>query len=240
MKASVLIIEDEFPIALDLQTRLEKMEFSVVGIGANYKQAITLLAELDYDLVLLDINLKEEKNGIDLGLIIKEKFFKPIIFITAYVDENTFKSALEAQPMGYVTKPFNDKDLYRNIVIALERFKANNDTLYSENTLTKEADFLFVKDKGVVKRVDCKDVSYIKAMDNYSIINTTKGSYIVNMFLKDILEKLGERFIRIHRSHAVAIDKISTLEDNIVYINKEALIVGSNYKNELLKKMNIL
>jgi DNA-binding LytR/AlgR family response regulator len=240
MKATVLIIEDEFPIALDLQMRLEKMEFTVAGIAANYKQALTLLAELDYDIVLLDINLKEEKSGIDLGIIIKEKFFKPVIFITAYVDEKTFKNALEAQPMGYITKPFNDNDLYRNIIIALERFKTNNDNLYSENTITKDADYLFVKDKGVVKRIDCKDVSCIKAMDNYSVIHTKKCNYIVNMFLKDILEKLGERFVRIHRSHAVAIDKITTLEDNLVYVDNEALIVSNNYKNELLKRMDIL
>jgi DNA-binding LytR/AlgR family response regulator len=77
-------------------------------------------------------------------------------------------------------------------------------------------------------------------MDNYTILHTVAGKHIVNAFLKDVLIRLGNDFLRIHRSHAVAIRQITSIEDNLVYIGKTFLVVSQSYKNELMKRVEVL
>jgi DNA-binding LytR/AlgR family response regulator len=237
----VLIVEDEFPIALDIETRLIKLGYEVCGTAVNYMEAIVMLAEKEYDIVLLDINLEEKKSGIDLGIIINEKFHRPIIFITAYSDTNTFNQAIKANPMGYLTKPFNDGDLNRNIVMALQNFKNYNYEQYGENKLEqKSTDQLFIREKGIIRKINIEDILWAEAMENYSIIYTSAGKHVINSFLKDVIEKLDGYLFRTHRSYAVAINKITTIEDNTVYLGKSHLPLTYSYKSDLLKKMKLL
>lgn len=238
-KISVLIVEDEFSIAMDIEMRLKKMGYYVSGIANTYKDALSLLLEKHVDIVLLDINLNSKKSGIDLAEIINTKFDIPIVFITAYSDQKTFSEALEHNPMGFITKPFKDADLNNNIQIAIKKFNLKNN-----NTNTPEFKIydnnLFIKDKGVYKKLNIDDIIWTEAMDNYTIIHTEKEKFIVNAFLRDVINKLGNNFIRIHRSHAVALNKVSTIEDNVVYVGKTMLICSQTYKQELLKKLTIL
>jgi DNA-binding LytR/AlgR family response regulator len=240
MDTKVLIIEDEFPIALDIEQRLKKLGYEVVGIAGKYNYALTLLAEKEYDIVLLDINLDEKKNGIDLANIINEKFHCPVIFITAYSDKQTFTEAADAKPMGYIVKPFNDSELDRTINLSLMNFRNINKEKYTDNRIEYKPEVIFIKEKGVIKKVFPEEILWIEAMDNYTIINTEKERFIVNSFLKDVLEKLGERFVRIHRSHAVAINKIISIEENSLYIGNAVLSISQTYKNDLIERMKIL
>lgn len=234
---NILIIEDEFSIAMDMEMRLQKMGYRVVGIATNYKDALAILLEESIDIALLDINLNGDKTGIDIGKIIKEKFNIPIIFITAYTDSKTLNDALEANPMGYITKPFKDADLNSNIQLAFAKFVK---TLNDNPELQIEGKHFFVKDKGVLKKLNTDEILWAEAMDNYTILHTLGGKHIVNAFLKDVLIRLGNDFMRIHRSHAVAIRQITSIEDNLVYIGKTFLVVSQSYKNELMKRVEVL
>lgn len=234
---NILIIEDEFSIAMDMEMRLQNMGYNVVGIANNYNDALPLLLESDIDIALLDINLSSEKSGIDLGKLIRDKFNIPIMFITAYTDPKTFAEAAEAEPMGFITKPVKDADLRNNIELALVKFTqkvASNPEIETANNQ------IFVKDKGVLKQVNIDEIVWLEALDNYTILHTDGGNHIVHAFLKDVLSKLGGSFVRIHRSHAVALAKITSVEDNLVYVGKEFLIVSQNYRNDLMERMNIL
>ncbi len=234
---NILIIEDEFSIALDIEMRLQKMNYQVAGIATNYNDALPFLLEDTIDLALLDINLNSEKSGIDLGKLILNKFNIPIIFITAYTDSKTFADALEANPMGFITKPFKDADLYNNIQLAFRKFEKFSE---SNSSFKIDNQNLFIKVKGILQQISINEILWIEAMDNYTIIHTTGKNHIVHAFLKTVLERLGDNFIRIHRSHAVALNKISAIEDNLVYIEKTFLIISQNYRNNLIGRINIL
>ncbi len=234
---NIIIIEDEYSIAMDMELRLNKMGYNVIGIATNYNDALPLLLEKDIDIALLDINLNCEKTGIDLGKLIFNKFNIPIVFITAYTDVKTFSDALEANPMGFITKPFKDADLHNNIQLAINKFLK---VIESNPDLKNDNQCLFIKDKGVFQQININDILWIEAMDNYTVVHTNNGKHIAHAFLKDVLTKLGSGFVRIHRSHAVALSKITTIEDNVVYIGKTFLIISQNYRNELLEKMKIL
>jgi len=237
---NILIVEDEFAIALDLKKRLKSMNYEVAGIAHDYNEALPLLLEKKIDIAILDINLNKEKSGIDLGILIYNKINLPIIFLSAYSDEETYKEAVAAHPMGFLTKPFKDEDLKLSLEIAVERFKEAKST---QKTNFEETDskILFVKDKGQLSKINTDDILWLEAMHNYTIIHIKKGRHIANAFLKNVLQKLDKNnFVRIHKSHGVAIDKITKIEENLVFIDDIYLPVSRRYRKELFNKLNLL
>ncbi|THB68512.1 MAG: GGDEF domain-containing response regulator [Spirochaetaceae bacterium] len=117
--ARLLLVEDEKIIALDLQRRLEKYGYEVVGLCNDGTQAIATTNEKLPDLVLMDIMLSGETDGITAAVEIFSTHQIPIVFLTAYADQRTLERAKEAQPFGYVLKPFKERELFSTIDIAL-------------------------------------------------------------------------------------------------------------------------
>ena len=107
----ILIVEDERLIALDLQRRLTQLGYAVVGIAASGPQAITTAYQLQPDLVLMDIRLQGEMDGIEAALHIQQARPIPIIYLTAYVDDATMQRAQATSPRGFLRKPFHVRDL---------------------------------------------------------------------------------------------------------------------------------
>ena len=108
MKANIQVVEDEAIVSKDIQQSLKKLGYNVVGSAATGEKAIEIARELKPDLVLMDIMLKGEMSGIDAADIIKEELNIPIIFLTAYADENTLAKAKVTEPFGYIIKPFKE------------------------------------------------------------------------------------------------------------------------------------
>lgn len=238
---NVLIVEDEFTIALDIEQRLLALGYNSVGIASSYNQALPFLVEKTHiDIAILDINLGEGKSGIELGNLIKDKFNIPIIFLTAYSDDETFNKAEKVKPYGYIIKPFNDSDINRTIKIALQKFSEIN-TEKEDVSTKKNTNYLFIKDKGSIIKILIDSILWLEAMDNYTIIYDNKAKHIVNMYLKDVLSKLNNaEFIRIHKSFAVSISKITSIEGNTIFIGDKHLSVSRKYKKELFDKINII
>jgi diguanylate cyclase (GGDEF)-like protein/PAS domain S-box-containing protein len=115
----ILIVEDEKIIALDLQRRLERFGFSVVGMAASGDEAVDLAKDREPDIILMDIRLEGEMDGIEASKRIRAQFAIPVIFLTAYTDEKTLDRAKEVEPFGYILKPFKERELYTTIDIAL-------------------------------------------------------------------------------------------------------------------------
>jgi len=107
----ILIVEDERLIALDLQRRLTQLGYLVVGIVASGDQAVTAALQLQPDLVLMDIRLQGEMDGVEAALRIVAARSMPIIYLTAYVDDFTRQRAQATSPWGFLRKPFHVRDL---------------------------------------------------------------------------------------------------------------------------------
>ncbi|MCX7023453.1 MAG: EAL domain-containing protein [Spirochaetes bacterium] len=119
----ILIVEDEKIIALDLQRRLERFGFNVVGMAGRREDALNLAATMKPDIVLMDISLAGQEgantDGIEVALIIKKTLGIPIIFLTAHAGDNFINQAKHVEPAGYILKPFKERELYTTIDIAL-------------------------------------------------------------------------------------------------------------------------
>jgi len=122
---NILIVEDERIIALDLQRRLIRFGFPSPVITTNGLDALKSIDSNKPDIILMDIMLSSDFDGIETATIIKEKYNIPLIFLTAYSDEKTVERAKKAEPYGYILKPFKEKELYTTIDIALYKFQSN-------------------------------------------------------------------------------------------------------------------
>jgi len=111
MTVSIMVVEDESLVALDISERLRSLGYEVPCMLSSGEDAIRHAGELKPALVLMDIGLKGDMDGIEAASEIRAQFDIPVVFLTAYQDDKTFKRAAAAKPYGYIYKPFNDKDL---------------------------------------------------------------------------------------------------------------------------------
>ncbi len=130
-KKNILVVEDEVVIAMDLQATLIDLGHDVPEIVTSGEAAIQTALALHPDLILMDIHLSETLDGIDAAAAIMEVLDIPVIYLTAYADEETLKRASFTAPFGYILKPFEARELSANIEIAI--YKHQLDKTVREN-----------------------------------------------------------------------------------------------------------
>lgn len=122
----ILIVEDEIIVAEDVAVRLKKLGYIVTDIVTTGEEAIEQAEQTKPDLVLMDIVLEGDIDGVIAAEEIRNRFNIPIVFLTAYADEKTLHRAKVTDPFGYIIKPFHHKDLQANIEIAIHRHELEN------------------------------------------------------------------------------------------------------------------
>jgi PAS domain S-box-containing protein len=122
-KAKILIVEDENITAENLQNMLENLDYDVPAIAASGAGAIKKAEEIKPDLVLMDIILKGDMDGIEAAEQIRDRFDIPVVYVTAYLDEERLERTKITEPFGCIIKPFNDAELRPTIEMALQRHK---------------------------------------------------------------------------------------------------------------------
>ncbi|QDZ39227.1 response regulator [Euhalothece natronophila Z-M001] len=122
----ILIVEDEAVVSLDINRRLEKMGYEVVGRVASGEEAIELVKTNPPNLVLMDINLQGEIDGIDTATQLYQEYNLPVIYLTAYAGDSTLERAKESKPYGYILKPFKERELHAAIEVAISRHETES------------------------------------------------------------------------------------------------------------------
>ncbi len=136
--AKILIVEDESIIALDIQNSLINSGYEVVAIADCATAALDYAAQLRPDLVLMDIRIRGDRDGVQTAKAISSAFDLPVVYLTAHADENTLRRAKLTEPFGYILKPFDDRELITTIEIALSRHQAEvaiRESLFKEKEL---------------------------------------------------------------------------------------------------------
>ncbi|MGD1929829.1 MAG: EAL domain-containing protein [Leptolyngbyaceae cyanobacterium] len=122
---SILVVEDEGLISLDIETHLLNLGYQISGIAETGQASIEKALEARPDLILMDIRLKGEMDGIEAASAITAQLDVPIIFLTAFADPETLKRAKQISPFGYILKPFDTIDLRTSIEIALQKHRSD-------------------------------------------------------------------------------------------------------------------
>jgi CheY-like chemotaxis protein len=130
--ASILVVEDEGIVAQEIKSRLKKSGYAVCAVAHDGRTAIAQAGEMRPDLVLMDIRLKGEMDGIEAAGLIRDRFNIPVVYLTAYTDPATLERAKVMEPFGYVVKPFETRSLMVSIEIALHRHRSESERIYRE------------------------------------------------------------------------------------------------------------
>ena len=122
-----MIVEDEGLVALAIQKSLERLGYIVTGSVADGEDAFRVAAETAPDLILMDIRLKGDLDGIEVAERIMESQRIPVVYLTAHSDEKTLERAKLTEPFGYIVKPFDEQSLFSTVEIALYKAKLQTD-----------------------------------------------------------------------------------------------------------------
>ncbi len=230
----ILIVEDEPIIASDIEMTLEELGYQITDVVDDAESAIESIEKRKPDLVLLDINIEGDTDGIMLAQDIKEQFKIPFIYLTSNADKVTINRVKRTNPAGFIVKPFSEKELQSNIEIALFNLKEQQPT-------SKVSSDFFVKDSGSLIKIKVDELLFVQADDNYTRFYTLKKQYFISSTLKKVSEKLsGDPFIRIHRSYIINVNFIDRIYDGYVFIGKHKLSIGRSYHDAFYEKISKL
>lgn len=213
----VVIVEDELLIAEQLEDILTVNDCSVIGIAQTLEKASNLL-HLTPDFVFLDIQLKNNENGIDFGNTLNQKGI-PFIYITANTEVETLKEAVKTNPISYISKPFKSND----VIAALELIRLKHQI--------KPKITLKLANKDVDVFLD--DILFCEAKGSYTEIVTKQKRYTKRINLKDFLEHLESNFVRVHRSFVVNKNQITYKTATSVFFNTLEIPVSKLYKDNI-------
>ncbi|MBG15227.1 MAG: DNA-binding response regulator [Crocinitomicaceae bacterium] len=248
-KVNVLLVEDESIVAKDIQLSLKRLGYNVLGIENTGEKAITSARKLDPDIIIMDIMLKGKINGIEASEKIRKEQNIPIIYLTAYADQNTLSKAKITEPYAYIIKPYKEIDLHTSIEMALYKHSKEleilkeRDMLYNIVENKDNTEYIFVKSKSRLIKLNTNDVIYIEALKDYVVINTPSARYTIHSTMKDIQKKMPEdKFLRVHRSYIINLNKISEIESPNLILegNKKIIPIGGSFKDGLLSKINLI
>jgi DNA-binding LytR/AlgR family response regulator len=249
MSVNVLVVEDESIVRKDIEQTLKGLGYQVVSTVDNGEDAIEAASKYRPDVILMDIMLKGDLNGIAAAEEIKRTVDVPILFLTAYADRGTLSEAKLAEPHGYILKPFKDVDLQTGVEMALHKFgkeqeaKMENDFLRSVAEHKESAEYIFVKHRSKLVKVDINDLLFIEALKDYVVVHTPEHSYTIHSTMKDVEHKLNERrFMRVHRSYIVNLDAVESIKYSMIHVRdmEKEIPVGGSYKDALAGRINLL
>lgn len=221
----ILIIEDEVLIAEDLKDMLVSFGFTTIFLAHDKSDGIALLESTMPDLVLLDIRMKHELDGLDIGNLINEKYQIPFIYITAHSDINTIREIVKTNPTGYITKPFKKSDLFANINLALSQ-KA-----------TKTNTQLVFKDGANTVFINYEDIYYIESENNYLTIFCVSKKYMCRQTIETFLDELtSPMFFKPHRSYIVNLSNVVSYSKKDITLSNHKVIPLSRSSSEDFEK----
>ncbi|WKK65574.1 LytR/AlgR family response regulator transcription factor [Lutimonas zeaxanthinifaciens] len=239
--AKILIVEDEMIIGANISLQLSKLGYDVTGIVSRGEEAITHLKQNRPDIVLMDIQLKGNMDGIETASKMQTEIDIPIIYLTANADDEHFERAKSTHPYAFISKPFKKLDLQHAIELTLERLNNKNNNvkpLATGNSPFILSDSIFIRRNERMIKILIKDIYYFEADRNYCKIYAKKKECLLVMTLKEINDKLPpEHFLRIHRSFIINLSHVDEVAGTHVVIGKKAIPLSKTMRSELMNRL---
>lgn len=237
MKYNCLIVDDEHLARTLLENYISKIPtLSLAGKCKNPLEAIEVLEKTKIDIIFLDIQMPE-LTGIEF---LKTLTDPPVVILTTAYQEYALES-YQFDVTDYLLKPFSLERFLKAVNKAAKLLELKNSPPVVQETPvieTVEQKFLNIKVDHKIRRIDLNKILYIEGMKEYVTVFTGEEKLVTLESLKKLEDFLpANQFIRIHKSYIAAIDKITALDGNQVYLNKIILPVGKVYKDLVVKKV---
>ena len=233
----ILIVEDEPIIAADLENQLQKMGYTIIGNVDMGKSAIAIVQDHKPDLILMDIQLEGDLDGVDTAHQIEKICNAPIIFLTSNTDDRTFARAKLTNPFAFLSKPFRTTDLKRSIELATLSIENKEEKdLEKEEVDAILEDRIFIRNKSALQKVMLEDISYVEADGAYCKVVAGDRQFVISYTLKRFEEEVRHKhLIRVHRSFMINVIKVDQIADGFVLLLGHKIPVGRSHKDRLHK-----
>lgn len=243
-KINILIVEDDPIIAADLQDRLEEMGYSILGPVARGEDALAFFDKpVPPDLVIMDIQLEGDWDGIMTTRHIQSKSGVPVIFLTSNSDDATFSEAKQVKPHAFLSKPFRGRDLKHSIELAIVQAAAKKQPSTEASTVEENTyllkDRLFIKAKDRMVRLFIKDILWVEADDYYCKVVTKDREFLVTQTLKKFGEELMglAELMRVHRSYIVNLAHVEEIGELYLHVGKGRIPFSKTSREELMERL---
>jgi two-component system, response regulator PdtaR len=256
-QVNILIVEDESIVAMDLAAGLEMDGYHIAGIADNAQEAVALFKDNPVDIVLMDVQIIGDTDGIDTAAALLKIREVPVIFLTAFTDQKTVDRVKQICPAAFLSKPYSIPNVRISIELALSNFAIAKNTntggkLVSlprpneekagmeKDPILQLNDFIFIKENYRFIKIKTDEILYLESSGNYVNIVCISRKFAVRMQMSQLLEKLiFKNIIRIHKSFAVNLFAISSFTDQDVTVDKLEIPIGRSYKEDFLQRFSM-
>ena len=240
----ILIVEDEEIFAMNIEMQAELLGHEVVKVVDNSDDCLKIIDREDIDLILMDINITGNYDGVELAGLVKKKKSIPILFITSLEDDLSFNRAKRESPLGFLIKPFTDIQLKRSITLALDQISSEiRDKHLDHAEIEVDNQSFFIKKKNKLEKVNIDDIYYLESDGHYCKVYTSSEMYYIRKTMKDMIAKLpSTRFVQCHRSYIVNVDRVKSvdLEDDCLIMEERKVPLSRREKDNILGRLNLL
>jgi len=239
------IVEDDLFYSTLLEHELNSMDYHVLDTCTNYEQAVAMLnSGLLPDLMLLDINLKGEKGGVEIANYIRKNITIPFIFLTGEENQDTVNIVKSVKPSAFLVKPFKRLDLHAAIEISITNFSFPDKKIVQPVAVAEETksrpDVIFIKDGEYFYKVNFDEIELLSSDNVYVNVHTNEKKFMVRTSLNEYLEKFDPSvFIRVHQRYAVNINKIDKINSEDILVAGQEIPISKSYKQGLMKRLNL-
>lgn len=243
----ILIVEDEMLLAANTAMQVEEMGHVVVGIFPRGEDALLHIRQTPPDLMLVDIRLNGDLDGIDTVREMQKTHDIPVLYLTANTDQSHFDRAKETHPYAFVSKPANKTDLERAVDVVVRRISHERKSSEADTNESEAGapfllrDCIYVRDHDKMIKVCIPDIYYIEAERNYSRIHAKGRRHLLVATLKEMDQKLPDAyFLRIHRSFIINLMHIDEVATGHLIIDHKAIPMNKAMREELLKRLQTI
>ena len=212
MKPTIIVVEDNLIISMDIRSILEEEGYNVINNVTSVEQAILLIEKMSPDLVLVDINLKKEKDGVNLGHYLLKKGVVPYIYITSSSDKFTMERVKETYPQGFIVKPFKKIDIVTTVSLVLNSVRKNNMEV-SKSSINVDTEVPYIL-KEIVGYIE-DNINEKITISDLSLRSRWKKQHFIRIFTNYI----GETPYQFILAKKIAIAKKMIIETDISVID---------------------
>ena len=220
-----MIVEDSISYSIELEQLAAEVGFNVLDTVDNSADALDIIFSEVPDIILMDIDIKGRLTGIDVAKRIKHLNI-PVLYITSFGDDETYKQAVESNLVGYIVKPVDKLTLATSLKLLVNSSLTDSPLNNQPQVIRKdEEEYIFFMKNNVYNKVKIGSIAFIKSDDNYCNFNLSDGSsYLLRIKIGEVEELLGDlKFIRCHRQYIVnqlKIQSVDTLNSTIRVLDK--------------------
>ncbi|MEM6261816.1 MAG: LytTR family DNA-binding domain-containing protein [Bacteroidota bacterium] len=232
-----IVVDDEM-MSLKAMERLAQQHPSLELLTTckNGQEALAFLSQADQrvDLIFLDVEMPD-MTGIELVKVLRPN--QHVILVTSHPEYAL--EAFEINATDYLLKPVTPARFFQAVQKVQHLLVSTSSN--EQTSSARPNEHLFVKEKGLLQRVNLSEIQWIEALGDYAQIHTPQKRYTINITMKGLVSKLPEgEFIRVHRSFIIRLDQLTTIEDNTLVVADKLIPVGKSYRKSLNEHLNLL